>query len=93
MFFLVFASCAAVDIIYYINLITSFFEMAYQVSEEGETLALNEEDKFHISYGRKLSQSLDESQLELLYAINDALIKQPNELQTVADLLEISLEG
>jgi hypothetical protein len=67
-------------------------KVSFEVSEEGTQNALSEEDKFHISYGRKLSSALDEPQLELLFAINDSLIKEPSELKPVAELLNVSLE-
>ena len=68
-------------------------EVTYEIKEEGEsdkqTPEYKGDDEFHIGFGNKLTAKFEDDELETFYAISEALIKEPQHLSPVADLLNV----
>lgn len=68
-------------------------EVTYEIKEEGDAHAKTPEEKqeeaFHIGFGNKLTAKFEDDELETFYAISEVFMKEPTQLKTIADLLNI----
>lgn len=69
-------------------------EVSYEIKEEGDTTKpsseITEEDAYHIQFGNQLTEAFDDDEIDIYYAISNALMKEPQNLQPVADLLNVT---
>lgn len=68
-------------------------EVTYEIKEEGESdkqgSEISEDDTYHIQFGNQLTEAFDDEEIEIYYSISNALMREPQNLKPVADLLNV----
>jgi hypothetical protein len=68
-------------------------EVSYEIKEEGEanktSSEISEDDAYHIQFGNQLTEAFDDDEIDIYYAISNALMNEPQNLKPVAELLNV----